>query len=114
MTNSRLTDPEISRPASRCGSSASPSAAARAARPGTAATACAPVRFLEPMRAPSCPTAAGCRRAASRAAATRARGQQVVRADGAIELLCATASVEMEAGDLFVIETPGGGGYGAA
>jgi len=28
-------------------------------------------------------------------------------------LLAATAGVDMAAGDVFVIETPGGGGYGA-
>jgi 5-oxoprolinase (ATP-hydrolysing) len=38
---------------------------------------------------------------------------RVERADGAVEALGATASVEMAAGDAFVIETPGGGGYGA-
>ncbi len=38
----------------------------------------------------------------------------VERADGSIEELSATASVEMQRGDVFVIETPGGGGYGAA
>ena len=37
----------------------------------------------------------------------------VVRADGRIEDLPATATVELAAGDRFVIETPGGGGYGA-
>jgi 5-oxoprolinase (ATP-hydrolysing) len=36
----------------------------------------------------------------------------VARADGRIENLSATATVEMEAGDVFVIETPGGGGFG--
>ena len=36
----------------------------------------------------------------------------VQRADGKIEQLSSTATVEMEAGDVFVIETPGGGGYG--
>jgi 5-oxoprolinase (ATP-hydrolysing) len=36
----------------------------------------------------------------------------VVRADGGIEELGATASVEMAPDDVFVIETPGGGGYG--
>jgi 5-oxoprolinase (ATP-hydrolysing) len=36
----------------------------------------------------------------------------VVRANGRTEHFGATASVEMEAGDLFVIETPGGGGFG--
>jgi 5-oxoprolinase (ATP-hydrolysing) len=36
----------------------------------------------------------------------------VVRANGETEHLGATASVEMAADDLFVIETPGGGGFG--
>jgi 5-oxoprolinase (ATP-hydrolysing) len=36
----------------------------------------------------------------------------VVRADGRVESLAATAAVELETGDRFVIETPGGGGYG--
>jgi 5-oxoprolinase (ATP-hydrolysing) len=36
----------------------------------------------------------------------------VVRANGDMEHFGATASVDMEAGDLFVIETPGGGGFG--
>jgi 5-oxoprolinase (ATP-hydrolysing) len=37
----------------------------------------------------------------------------VVRADGRVEELGATANVELAAGERFVIETPGGGGYGA-
>lgn len=37
----------------------------------------------------------------------------VQRRDGAIEQLGATGRAEMERGDAFVIETPGGGGYGA-
>ncbi|HZG10298.1 MAG TPA: hydantoinase B/oxoprolinase family protein [Allosphingosinicella sp.] len=37
---------------------------------------------------------------------------QVVRADGTVETLGATASAQMRPGDMFVIETPGGGGYG--
>jgi 5-oxoprolinase (ATP-hydrolysing) len=36
----------------------------------------------------------------------------IQRADGKIEQLDSTDTVEMEAGDVFVIETPGGGGYG--
>jgi 5-oxoprolinase (ATP-hydrolysing) len=36
----------------------------------------------------------------------------VERTDGTIEMLSATASAEMNAGDRFVIETPGGGGFG--
>ncbi|MEO5867304.1 MAG: hydantoinase B/oxoprolinase family protein [Sphingomonas sp.] len=39
---------------------------------------------------------------------------RVERADGSIEHLTATASVEMSEGDTFLIETPGGGGYGRA
>jgi len=38
----------------------------------------------------------------------------VERADGSIERLAATGSANLEAGDAFVIETPGGGGYGEA
>jgi len=39
---------------------------------------------------------------------------RIVRADGREEKLSGCAAVELEAGDLFVIETPGGGGYGSA
>jgi 5-oxoprolinase (ATP-hydrolysing) len=38
---------------------------------------------------------------------------RVERADGTAEPLGATAEVEMGVGDIFVIETPGGGGFGA-
>ncbi len=38
----------------------------------------------------------------------------IERADGGIELLGATGSADLAAGDAFVIETPGGGGYGKA
>jgi 5-oxoprolinase (ATP-hydrolysing) len=34
------------------------------------------------------------------------------RADGSIEKLASCATVELLAGDVFVVETPGGGGYG--
>jgi 5-oxoprolinase (ATP-hydrolysing) len=37
---------------------------------------------------------------------------RVERADGSVELLGATAAVSVKPGDVFVIETPGGGGYG--
>jgi 5-oxoprolinase (ATP-hydrolysing) len=36
----------------------------------------------------------------------------VERVDGKVEELGSTATVEMQPGDVFVIETPGGGGYG--
>jgi 5-oxoprolinase (ATP-hydrolysing) len=38
----------------------------------------------------------------------------VIRADGHVEHLDHIGKVGMDAGDVFVIETPGGGGYGAA
>jgi len=38
----------------------------------------------------------------------------VERADGRVEALAHIGSVEMQPGDVFVVETPGGGGYGAA
>jgi 5-oxoprolinase (ATP-hydrolysing) len=38
----------------------------------------------------------------------------VERADGTVETYGATATVELGAGDAFVIETPGGGGFGKA
>ncbi len=38
----------------------------------------------------------------------------VVRADGRVEEIPHVGKTEMQAGDSFVIETPGGGGYGAA
>ena len=37
---------------------------------------------------------------------------RIERADGAVEHLGATGSAAMAAGDVFVIETPGGGGFG--
>ena len=39
-------------------------------------------------------------------------GNRVVRRDGRVEALGATAAVEMAEGDVFEIQTPGGGGYG--
>ena len=36
----------------------------------------------------------------------------VIRADGSTKEFGATASVSVEPGDVFVIETPGGGGFG--
>jgi 5-oxoprolinase (ATP-hydrolysing) len=39
--------------------------------------------------------------------------QWVERAGGAVERLSGTAIAEVNPGDVFVIETPGGGGFGA-
>jgi 5-oxoprolinase (ATP-hydrolysing) len=40
--------------------------------------------------------------------------QWVERADGSREVLTGTDRAELVPGDVFVIETPGGGGYGQA
>ena len=37
----------------------------------------------------------------------------VQRANGNVEPLSATDTADMNVGDVFVIETPGGGGYGS-
>jgi len=117
MTNSRLTDPEIfetrlpvllERFAIRRGSGG-----AGAHRGGDGIER--HVRFLEPMHAAML---ANRRRVAPRGiegGGDAAPGvNKVIRVDGSEEVLTATDSAEMAAGDMFVIETPGGGGYGAA
>jgi 5-oxoprolinase (ATP-hydrolysing) len=38
----------------------------------------------------------------------------VERRDGSVEHLPHVGKTEMAAGDVFVVETPGGGGYGVA
>ncbi len=38
---------------------------------------------------------------------------RVIRADGATENLPGSTRIEVQPGDCFEIETPGGGGYGA-
>jgi 5-oxoprolinase (ATP-hydrolysing) len=72
------------------------------------------LEFLEPMQAS---ILANRRRTAPfglQGGGDGARGRNyIVRADGRLEELGATASAELAAGDRIVIETPGGGGYGA-
>ena len=73
------------------------------------------IRFLEPMTAA---ILSGHRRVPPFGAAGGEPGavgrNWVERTDGTREALSGTARAEMKAGDVFVIETPGGGGYGAA
>ncbi|MFA6312723.1 MAG: hydantoinase B/oxoprolinase family protein [Sterolibacterium sp.] len=115
MTNSRLTDPEVLEwrfPvllegfAIRAGSGG-----AGAHRGGDGGTR--RIRFLAPMTAS---ILSNRRRVAPFGMAGGADGapgrNAVVRGDGARVELGASDSVEMQAGDVFVIETPGGGGYG--
>jgi 5-oxoprolinase (ATP-hydrolysing) len=117
MTNSRLTDPEILETrlpvrldqfAIRRGSGG------QGAHKGGNGVVRA-VTFLEPMRAN---ILANRRRVPPRGIEEGGNAQAgrnwVERTDGSIEMLSATASAEVRPGDRFVIETPGGGGYGAA
>jgi 5-oxoprolinase (ATP-hydrolysing) len=115
MTNSRLTDPEIletrlpvrlDRFEIRRGSGG------QGAHKGGDGVIRA-VTFLEPMRAN---ILADRRRMPPRGINGGGDAQPgrnwVERTDGTVEMLSATASAEVGPGDRFVIETPGGGGYG--
>ena len=115
MTNSRLTDPEILETrlpvrldqfAIRRGSGGM-----GAHRGGDGIVR--EITFLEPMRAN---ILANRRRVPPHGimggADAQAGRNWVVRVDGSVEMLTATASADMNAGDRFVIETPGGGGFG--
>ena len=117
MTNSRLTDPEVleSRLPVRVD--------AFAIRPGSGGAGLhrggdgvvRRVTFLEPMQAQ---ILANRRRVAPRGICGGGDAlpgrNSIERGDGRVEELPATASVSVEPGDAFVIETPGGGGWGAA
>jgi 5-oxoprolinase (ATP-hydrolysing) len=117
MTNSRMTDPEIlesrhpirlDRFAIRRGSGG------KGAHNGGDGIV-REIRFLEPMKAS---ILSNRRRVAPRGIEGGGDASpginRIVRADGSMEDLSATASVDMAAGDVFVIETPGGAGFGAA
>ncbi len=116
MTNSRLTDPEVLewRFPVRLESFAIRRGSGGAGRHRGGDGAVRRVRFLEPMTAVML---ANHRRVAPFGAAGGMPGalgrNWVERADGTREEFGATCAVEMRAGDVFVIETPGGGGYGA-
>ncbi|WP_380782324.1 hydantoinase B/oxoprolinase family protein [Sphingomonas sp. R86520] len=117
MTNSRMTDPEILETRYPVQLDAfsirSGSGGQGAHRGGDGATR--RVRFLEPMTA--C-ILANRRRVAPFGMAGGAEGgvgaARVERRDGTTEPLGSTGRIEMRAGDVFVIETPGGGGFAAA
>jgi len=115
MTNSRLTDPEvleqrypvrIRRFTIRRGSGG-----AGQWRGGDGVVR--EIEFLEPMHAAILSNRRRVAPAGLAGGSPGACGRNYVRrADGRIEELAATASIELAAGDRFVIETPGGGGYG--
>jgi 5-oxoprolinase (ATP-hydrolysing) len=117
MTNSRLTDPEvleqrypvrIVRFAIRRGSGG-------AGRWRGGDGVIREVEFLEPMQAAILANRRRVPPAGLAGGAPGACGRSyVLRCGGRVEELDSTAAVEIAAGDRFVIETPGGGGYGAA
>lgn len=115
MTNSRLTDPEVLETrfpvlleefSIRRGSGG-----AGANRGGDGAVR--RVRFLEPLTAA---ILSNHRRTPPFGAAGGEPGavgvNRIERADGSVDPLGSTAEVQMAVGDVFVIETPGGGGFG--
>jgi 5-oxoprolinase (ATP-hydrolysing) len=115
MTNSRLTDPEVLefRFPVRLESYAIRSGSGGAGQWHGGDGGVRRVRFLEAM------TASILSNGRLNGAFGMAGGQpgrpgvnRVERADGRIETLGHIGSVEMAPGDVFVIETPGGGGYG--
>ena len=117
MTNSRLTDPEILefRFPVRLESYAIRPGSGGAGRWRGGNGGVRKLRFLEPM------TAAILSNNRIFAPFGMAGGQPgatgvntVQRADGSVEQLAHIGKTEMAAGDLFVIETPGGGGFGQA
>jgi 5-oxoprolinase (ATP-hydrolysing) len=117
MTNSRLTDPEVLefRFPVRLESYAIRAGSGGAGLHKGGDGGVRKVRFLEPMTASILSNG---RHTGAFGLAGGAAGQpginRVERADGRREALDHIGSVEMQPGDVFVIETPGGGGYGAA
>ncbi len=115
MTNSRLTDPEVLE--DRFPVLVEEFSIRRASggaghwRGGDGATR--RIAFREPMRANILSNRRKVAPAGLAGGADGALGvNRIERADGSTELLGATASADMLAGDTFVIETPGGGGWG--
>jgi 5-oxoprolinase (ATP-hydrolysing) len=117
MTNSRLTDPEVLefRFPVRLESYAVRAGSGGAGRFRGGDGGVRRLRFLQAMTASilSNGRAAGAFGMAG-GAAGQPGANRIERADGRIETLAHIASAEMQSGDVFVIETPGGGGFGDA
>ncbi len=116
MTNSRLTDPEVLewRYPVRLDAYAIRTASGGAGRWRGGDGGVRRVRFLEPMQASILSNG---RKHGAFGLAGGAAGavgiNRVERADGTVEPLAHIGSALMRPGDVFVIETPGGGGWGA-
>ena len=73
------------------------------------------IRFLEPMTASILSSHRAVPNFGVDGGVPGAMGRNaVIRADGAVEELGGTDKAEMAVGDVFLVETPGGGGYGPA
>jgi 5-oxoprolinase (ATP-hydrolysing) len=117
MTNSRLTDPEVLefRFPVRLESYELRAGSGGAGRWHGGDGGVRRVRFLEPMTASILSNGREVPAFGMAGGAPGALGvNRIERADGRVELLRHIGSAEMGVGDVFVIETPGGGGYGAA
>ncbi|MDN3920538.1 hydantoinase B/oxoprolinase family protein [Roseateles violae] len=115
MTNSRLTDPEVLefRFPVRLESYEIRAGSGGAGRWRGGDGGVRRIRFLEPMTASILSNGRQHGAFGMAGGAAGAPGiNRVERADGRIETLGHIGSVEMGEGDVFVIETPGGGGYG--
>ena len=115
MTNSRLTDPEVLefRFPVRLDSYAIRAGSGGAGRFKGGDGGVRRVRFLEAMTASILSNGRAVPAFGMHGGQAGALGiNRVERADGRVELLKHIASVEMQPGDVFVVETPGGGGFG--
>jgi len=116
MTNSRLTDPEVLewRYPVRVDHFAIRHGSGGGGRWRGGDGAVRRIRFLEPMTAA---ILSGHRRVPPHGLAGGQPGatgrNAITRADGSVEELDSCARAEMQPGDVFIIETPGGGGFGA-
>ncbi|MEN9423212.1 MAG: hypothetical protein RL122_595 [Pseudomonadota bacterium] len=116
MTNSRLTDPEILEtrfPVRLEAFHIRPHSGGKGKQRGGDGVV-RKTRFLEPM---TVSLVSGHRKVAPYGMAGGRNGQcgvnRVLRADGYLETLAGVAQVEVKAGDVLTVATPGGGGYGA-
>jgi 5-oxoprolinase (ATP-hydrolysing) len=117
MTNSRLTDPEVLEwrfPVLLESFSIRPDSGGKGCHRGGNGVI-RRLRFREPMTAAILSGHRVIPPFGLHGAESAAVGRNSIeRSDGTVEELGGTAVVEMQAGDVFVIETPGGGGYGVS
>jgi len=117
MTNSRLTDPEIleTRLPVRLDEFAVRRGSGGAGKHRGGDGVVRKLTFLEPMRANILANRRRVPPSGLAGGGDALPGRNwVERADGTIETLTATQSAQVGPGDRFVIETPGGGGFGSA